>query len=173
MTETTKGSLFSSLHKGFEKVVNFTIGVMLAGMVVAVFGNVIFRYFLDAALAWSEEVSRFMFIWLAFMGSVIAYIRNEHLGLDILLKALPPIGARILVLVADALVLFALIVMTYGGIVMTADSFASGWVAAAVPIPYGYVYMAVPIAAGLMLVESVIKLVTDIRKFAMTLRGGV
>jgi len=172
MTETTKGSLFSRVQKGFEKVVNFTIGVMLAGMVVAVFGNVIFRYFLDAALAWSEEVSRFMFIWLAFMGSVIAYIRNEHLGLDILLKVLPPIGARILVLVADALVLFALIVMTYGGVVMTADSFASGWVAAAVPIPYGYVYMAVPIAAGLMLIESVIKLVSDIRKFAMTVRGG-
>ncbi len=165
-------SLFVAFRKGFEKVINFIIGIMLAGMVVAVFGNVIFRYFLNAALAWSEEVSRFMFIWLAFMGSIIAYIRNEHLGLDIMLKVLPPIGARIMVVVADALVMTALVIMTHGGIVMTADSFASGWVASAVPIPYGYVYMAVPLAAGLMLIESIIKLLSDIRKLAITVRGG-
>lgn len=172
MADRTGGSLFHTLHSGFEKLINFIIGVMLAGMVIAVFGNVIFRYFLDAALAWSEEVSRFMFIWLAFMGSVIAYIRNEHLGLDILLKVLPPIGARIMVLIADTLVLIALVIMTYGGIVMTADSFASGWVAAAVPVPYGYVYMAVPIASGLMLIESIIKLVSDVRTLIVTVRGG-
>lgn len=173
MTGTPKGFAFHKVRKGFEKVVNFSIGVMLAGMVVTVFGNVIFRYFLNAALAWSEEVSRFMFIWLAFLGSVIAYIRNEHLGLDILRKVLPPIGARVLILVADALVLGALVIMSYGGIEMTADSFASGLVASAVPIPYGYVYMVVPLASGLMLIESVIKLVGDIHQFVRTLRGGV
>jgi len=145
---------------------------MLAGMVVVVFGNVIFRYFLSAAIAWSEEVSRFMLIWLAFLGAVIAYLRNEHLGLDIMLRVLPPLGARVLALVADALVVTVLVIMTRGGIVMTVDSFASGWVASAVPIPYGYVYMAAPIAAGLMLIESIIKLLTDIRKLIATVRGG-
>jgi TRAP-type C4-dicarboxylate transport system permease small subunit len=174
MIETKEGrGIFWKIQHGLEFAINLLIGLMLAGMVVAVFGNVVFRYFLNAALAWSEEVSRFMLIWLAFMGAVIAYIRNEHLGLDIMLKVLPPLGARFLAIVADALVITALVVMTRGGIVMTADSFASGWVAAAVPIPYGYVYMAAPIATGLMLMESVIKLISHIRMFVMTARGGV
>lgn len=172
MAETQKGAFVHELRGGFEKVINFVIGSMLAGMVVVVFGNVIFRYFLNAAIAWSEEVSRFMLIWLAFMGAVIAYLRNEHLGLDIMLRVLPPLGARIVAITADLLVVTALVIMTKGGIVMTADSFASGWVAAAVPIPYGYVYMAAPIATGLMLIESVIKLISDIRKLIATVRGG-
>jgi TRAP-type C4-dicarboxylate transport system permease small subunit len=173
MIETKQGrGVFWKLQHGLEFAINILIGFMLAGMVVVVFGNVIFRYFLNASLAWSEEVSRFMLIWLVFMGAVIAYIRNEHLGLDIMLKVLPPLGSRILAITADALVVTALIVMTRGGIVMTADSFASGWVAASLPIPYGYVYMATPIATGLMLIESVIKLVSDIRKLITTARGG-
>lgn len=165
--------VFGTLQYGLETTINVLIGVMLAGMVVVVFSNVVFRYFLNASLAWSEEVSRFMFIWLAFMGAVIAYIRNEHLGLDIMLRILPPLGARVLAIVADVLVVAALVVMTRGGIAMTIDSFASGWVASSVPIPYGYVYMATPIATGLMLIESLIKLLSDIRKLIATARGGV
>ncbi|MFQ3621229.1 MAG: TRAP transporter small permease [Spirochaetales bacterium] len=164
---------FAKIQHLLELAINIMIGLMLAGMVIVVFGNVIFRYFLNMALAWSEEVSRFMLIWLAFMGAVIAYIRNEHLGLDILLRVLPPLGARIVAIVADSLVVTALVIMTRGGIAMTADSFASGWVASSLPIPYGYVYMAAPIATGLMLLESVIKLLTDIRKLVMVVRGGV
>ena len=49
-------TLIYAIRDRFEKVVNFLIGTMLAGMVVVVFGNVIFRYFLNAALAWSGEV---------------------------------------------------------------------------------------------------------------------
>ncbi len=165
-------TLIYAIRDRFEKVVNFLIGTMLAGMVVVVFGNVIFRYFLNAALAWSEEVSRFMLIWLAFLGAVIAYLRNEHLGIDIMLKVLPPLSARILAIVADVLVFGVLVIMTKGGIDMTVDSFASGWVAAAVPIPYGYVYLVAPIATGLMLIESVIKLFSDIRKLVAAARGG-
>ncbi len=172
MGDARRKSPLDTFRGGFEKAVNFMIGTMLAGMVVVVFGNVIFRYFLNAAIAWSEEVSRFMLIWLAFMGAVIAYLRNEHLGLDILLNVLPPRGARIVAVLADALVVTALVVLTKGGIEMTADSFASGWVASAVPIPYGYVYMAAPIATGLMLLEAVLKLVSDIRGLLAAQKGG-
>lgn len=72
-----------------EKILRYITGVLLAGMVVVVFSNVISRYFLNAAIAWSEEISRFMLIWLVFLGANLAYINDEHLGLDILVKAVP------------------------------------------------------------------------------------
>ncbi len=65
------------------------IGLLPGLMVIIVFSNVVARYFLNSSLAWSEEISRFMLIWLAFLGSYLAFVRNEHLGLD-LLVFLPP-----------------------------------------------------------------------------------
>mgnify|MGYP000981630895 CR=1 FL=1 len=158
------------VRKASERVLNTVIGIMLASMVVIVFGNVIFRYFLNTSIAWSEEVSRFMLIWLSFLGAVIAFMKNEHLGLDILVKFLPPIASKALVVFADVLVIFALAVMTKGGIDMTVDSFASGWVSSAVPIPYGYVYAVAPISSGLMLLESILKTFVDSATLASALK---
>ncbi len=158
--------------RGFaESFLNVVIGVMLASMVVIVFGNVIFRYFLNSAIAWSEEVSRFMLIWLSFLGAVIAFMKNEHLGLDLLVKYLPPIASRALVVLADVLVIIALFFMTKGGIEMTVDSFASGWVSSAVPIPYGYVYAIAPISSGLMLLDSFLKIFSDSAALVSTVKG--
>ena len=170
--EQVNKSLLETVKNGFEKVINFLIGVMLAGMVVLVFGNVIARYFLNASIGWSEEVSRFMLIWLAFLGAVIAYIKNEHLGLDILVKMLPGKTAKMLTIVADFLVLAALAYMTKGGYDMTVDSLASGWVSSAVPIPYGYVYMVAPISSLFMFLEGVIKTAGDLRKLGFKCQGG-
>ncbi len=160
-----------SVRRFSEFILNVVIGVMLAGMVVLVFGNVIFRYFLNSSIAWSEEVSRFMLIWLSFLGAVIAFMKNEHLGLDILVKFLPPTASRALVVLADLLVIFALFVMTKGGLDMTVDSFASGWVSSAVPIPYGYVYAVVPISSALMLLESLLKTFADSAALVSTVKG--
>jgi len=166
-------SVIESLRKSTENVLNVIIGILLASMVVLVFGNVIFRYFFNSSIAWSEEVSRFMLIWLAFLGAVIAFMKNEHLGLDILVKFLPPKASKALVVLADLLVIFALAVMTKGGIDMTVDSFASGWVSSAVPIPYGYVYAVAPVSSGLMLLESLLKTVADSAAFVSTVKGRV
>lgn len=155
------GGFIMNLRSGVEKVLNVIVFVMLAGMVVIVFSNVIARYFLNAALAWSDEVSRFMFIWLVFVGAVVAYMKNDHLGLDILIKYLPRKTSQIIVLIADLLVLFALAVLLKGGIDMTLDSFASGWVSSAVSLPYGYIYMVGPISAFFMILEGILKTLTD------------
>ena len=72
-----------------QKTIRFMLCVLLTCMVVIVFANVICRYYLNAALAWSEEVTRFMLIWMVFLGAVLAYVNDEHLGLDILVKSLP------------------------------------------------------------------------------------
>ncbi len=166
-------STIQTVRRGFEVTLNFLIGILLAGMVIIVFSNVIFRYFLNAALAWSDEVSRFMLIWLVFLGAVIAYMRNDHLGLDILVKYLPPLASRLLVVLADLLVLFILAVMTQGGLSMTTDSFSSGWVSAAVSMPYGFVYMVAPISTILMFLEGLLKLASDISAAVRIKKGGV
>ena len=165
MPDAAKGrSTVDTLKKALEHVLNLMIGCLLACMVILVFMNVITRYFLQIAIGWSEEVSRFMLIWLAFLGAVIAYVKNDHLALDVVHKYLPKIGSAILSIIADLLVLGALAFMTKGGYDMTLDSLQSGWVSSAVPIPYGYVYIVAPISTALMFLEGLLKFAEDLKK---------
>nr|WP_305038021.1 TRAP transporter small permease [Neorhizobium galegae] len=83
------------------------IALLLAGMVVLVFGNVVLRYAFNQGITASEELSRVFFIWLTFLGGVVAMREHGHLGVDSLLKRLPPTSARIAVLMGQGLMLLA------------------------------------------------------------------
>jgi TRAP-type transport system small permease protein len=66
----------------FFKFAEVTLVVMLSMMVVMVFGNVVLRYCFNDGIISSEELSRFLFIWITFLGAVVAMRENAHLGLD-------------------------------------------------------------------------------------------
>jgi len=160
------------IQGAIEKILNLTVSLLLVMMSITVFINVIFRYFLNQAIAWYEEVSRFLLIWIVFLGAVIGYIRKDHLGLDVILYYLKPRGKQVVILIADLFVILALVIMVYGGFAMALDSLASGWVAASVPIPYGWVYMVGPVSALLMLFQACLKTVEDIVALQNLLQGG-
>lgn len=81
-------------------------GIFLAIMVVLVFGNVALRYLLNSGITVSEEVSRWLFIWLTFMGAVVALQEHGHLGTDMLVSKLPPAGKRICLVIAQLAMLY-------------------------------------------------------------------
>jgi TRAP-type C4-dicarboxylate transport system permease small subunit len=154
---------FEAITRVVDGSLSWVVAVLLAAMSFTVFGNVVCRYFLDASLAWYEEVSRFLLIWIVFLGAVIAYIKGDHLGIDVLLVFLPPRPKQAVIVAADLLVIAALAIMLQGGWVMAVDSFESGWVASSVPIPYGFVYLVGPLSAALMLVQALIKTAADVK----------
>lgn len=61
---------------------------LLAVMVMLVFGNVVLRYAFNSGITVSEELSRWLFVWLTFLGSIVALREHRHLGTDVLLKRL-------------------------------------------------------------------------------------
>ena len=65
------------------------LAVLLAVMVLLVFGNVVLRYAFNAGITVSEELSRWLFVWLTFLGAVVAVKERGHLGTDFLLARLP------------------------------------------------------------------------------------
>jgi TRAP-type transport system small permease protein len=68
------------------------IALLLALMVVLVFGNVVLRYAFNTGITVSEEVSRWLFVWLTFLGAVVALHERHHLGSDMLVSRLPRAG---------------------------------------------------------------------------------
>lgn len=70
------------------------MGWALAAMVVMVFGNVVLRYGFNSGVSISEELSRWLFVWITFAGAVVAVRRNAHLGTDVVVKRLPPAARK-------------------------------------------------------------------------------
>ena len=88
------------------RAINLLIALALAVMVVMVFGNVVLRYAFNSGIAISEEVSRWLFVWITFLGAIVAVRERGHLGTDFLLARLPPLGQRICLALSYALMIW-------------------------------------------------------------------
>ncbi|WP_409050214.1 TRAP transporter small permease [Sphaerotilus sp.] len=82
------------------------IALLLAIMVVLVFGNVVLRYAFNSGITISEEMSRWLFVWMTFLGAVVALQENGHLGTDMLVSSLGRTGKRICLVIAQLAMLF-------------------------------------------------------------------
>ena len=95
------------LVEGIFHVLKVAIALCLALMVILVFGNVVLRYGFNLGITISEELSRWLFIWLIFLGAIIAMREHGHLGVDSLVKRLPPLGKKVCLVVSQLLMLYA------------------------------------------------------------------
>ncbi|MBL0149416.1 MAG: TRAP transporter small permease [Ideonella sp.] len=82
------------LIDAYCKLLDALIALLLLGMVVLVFGNVLLRYGFNSGITISEELSRWMFVWLCFLGAVVAVKEHGHLGSDMLVSRLGPMGKK-------------------------------------------------------------------------------
>lgn len=88
------------------KLIAYLLAAIMALMVVLVFGNVFMRYVFNSGFTISEELSRWLFVWLTFLGAVAALRENGHLGTDMLVGRLGPKGKRIFMGISLLLMLF-------------------------------------------------------------------
>jgi TRAP-type transport system small permease protein len=88
--------------------------VCLALMVVMVFGNVVLRYGFNSGISVSEELSRWLFVWMTFLGAVVALRTHAHLGTDALISRLPPGGKKACFVLAHLLMLYLCWLMARG-----------------------------------------------------------
>ena len=94
----------------------FLAALMLALMVVLVFGNVVLRYGFNSGIAVSEEVSRWLFIWITFLGAVVALRERAHLGVDMLVSRLPVAGKKLCLGASYACMLYILWLLYEGSL---------------------------------------------------------
>ena len=92
----------------------FLLVAMLSMMIVLVFGNVVLRYVFNSGLVFSEEVSRFLFMWLTLLGALLVMHDRGHLGMTMLVASLGTPGRRICRFLADAGALACCLMMADG-----------------------------------------------------------
>ena len=90
----------------YTRALDMLSGLCLAIMVVLVFGNVVLRYTANSGITVSEELSRWLFVWLTFMGAVVALREHGHLGTDVLVSRLPAAGKKVCLVLAQVAMLY-------------------------------------------------------------------
>ena len=137
-------------------LVKFLIAVMAAILVIVVFSNVLGRYFFNFALAWAEETARFLFIWLSFLGAVLANAHAEHMHLDLFVHWMPEKIGKLMLIISNVVVLIILGLLVDGGATMVAQNY--NWQTPALEISYGMVYSIAPISCIIMMLQVMARL---------------
>jgi TRAP-type C4-dicarboxylate transport system permease small subunit len=98
--------MLDKLIDGYCRLLTALIVALLAGMVVLVFGNVVLRYVANSGITVSEELSRWFFVWMTFLGAVVGLREHAHLGTDMLIGRLGRNGKRACLAVSQLLMLW-------------------------------------------------------------------
>lgn len=143
----------------FFKVAEFTLVIMLSLMVIMVFGNVVLRYGFNDGLIASEELSRYLFIWITFLGAIITMRDNAHLGLDSFVRHLSLRGKKVAYALSNILMLGCCTLMFYGTYKQHGINASTRSAVTEIPMiwVYGIGYIT-SIAMGLMILGKLIGL---------------
>lgn len=133
-----------------EKITCQAVLILLIGLTISTTLQVLTRYVFKRPLVWTEEASRFFFIWMVFLGASVGVRRKDHFLLDILLVNVPEGLRRVFLILANICVLAVSLILFLVGIVFT--RIGLGQLSPTMRIPMAWIYLAMPIAGMLMFV---------------------
>lgn len=107
-------SLLDNLVSGFYRLIEAVLVLCMAVMLVMVFGNVVLRIFFNTGIDLSEEMPRFAFVWMTFLGGIIGLHRRSHLGVDMVVRALPLLGRKVCWAISQAIMFVCAVYIFYG-----------------------------------------------------------
>jgi TRAP-type transport system small permease protein len=113
-THGARGRLPATWTDRLFRAIEAVLATLLALMLVLVLGNVILRYGFGTGINVSEELSRLMFIWVVFVGAVVAARERTHLSVDLLDKMLPRRGRWVMAMLGEAVVMTCCILVVWG-----------------------------------------------------------
>ena len=143
--------MLQRLSSVLRRCTETAIMVLMAFLVVVVVLSVIFRYILISPLTWSEEVGRYVMIWVGFLAASIAMREGLHVGVDFVVQWVRP-GTAVWLrgLARGAMVVFLLVVMGYGFFLVT--NLWDQW-SPVMGIRMTWPYLAIPVGSLLMLFQ--------------------
>ncbi|WP_319558926.1 TRAP transporter small permease [Marispirochaeta sp.] len=149
------------LFSAIEKIYKTVLILMTIAMFCTVTYNVFMRFVMNRSVGWADELARFIFIWMSFLGAVLAFKNNEHVGLGFIVdKIKSPFLVRIVGIIQESLILVVLLFLTFFGY---KASITVMNVSPALSIPMSVVYLIVPFCGALMCLLGAGKIIALLR----------
>lgn len=159
----------SALKARVDAALGWVLTAIMGFAVLNVLWQVFTRYVLAAPSAYTDELSRYLLIWVGLLGGAYAAGKRMHLAIDLLPTKLRGRPREALGMLIEALIgTFALLVMVVGGLRLVALTLMLEQTSAALRVPLGYVYLALPVSGGLIVLYSALFFLDHLR----AARGG-
>ncbi len=143
--------MLEPISAALRRCTEVVIMLFMAILVVIVLAGVFFRYVLGSSIPWSEEVGRYLMIWLGFLGASLALREGLHVGVELVVQWLPPRVATSLRGLARGAMAGFLLVVTYYGVSLVANLWDQ--VSPVAGIRMTWPYLAIPVGSLLMLIQ--------------------
>ncbi len=144
--------MIQTFFSWMDRLLNWALALLMATMLVVIAAQVFYRFCLNDPLDWSEEMGRYLFVWLSFLGAAAGVRQGVHLGVDILEKLFSKKIHYVFVLLVNLLIQIFLIVITVNGFkILKVVRFQTS---ASMGISMVYPYLAVPVGCIFMFINS-------------------
>ena len=140
-----------ALNRALVAFETYAVGGLVITVAAVVLLQVLMRYLFAYPNPWSEEVSRFCFIWVSLLGASLAVEYRAHFGFDQVTKKLPPRASRVVETFAGMVVLLFSLLLIAAGIALM--DLTMGERSPALNLPVALVYAAVPVSGALMVIH--------------------
>ena len=151
MKQTVKKALYN-----FEIIFSSAFLIVTTVLVMV---NVVFRYFLNLGIYWSEEVATGCFVWSVFLGAAAGYKLKIHVGVDMLVNMCPPTTKKIITIIVDCILLLINGYITYIAVIYLSLSYKKP--TPVLNISTGYISSSILVSFALMTVYSIVFLIRD------------
>ena len=147
--------MLQRFNKALDQVSASLLAGLLVVMVLAVTWQIISRYLLGDPSGWTEELARFLLIWIGLFGGTFAYQRRLHLGLDLLAERLDGNPGRWHARFVDfCILIFALAILVVGGAALVALTHELEQFSPALGLPMAVVYLSLPLSGISMAIAA-------------------
>ena len=152
-----------SLIKKYNKFMSYLGLVCLGGFIISVLIQVISRTFLPKTPSWTEELARYLFIYMVAFGSSVAVHKKEFVAVDLIIDFLPKIIRKLIELVINiVLLLFVTFVLLKS--VLSFAILEYRMVSTAMQVPMQYIYFSMIILFGLLILSFVMEILYQVKE---------
>ncbi|MCZ4289925.1 TRAP transporter small permease [Hoeflea alexandrii] len=155
------GQPLLAIKKTIIKLAEWMLMLMLLAMTGVMFGQIIWRYLLEAPLVWSEELALLLMVWMTFLGSALMLERKEHVAIDVFVDLLPDGLKRLMQILGAIVILIFNCALTYGAFIIADTAWES--LMPGLKISGSWQYIGVLLGGGLLTLVSLEALVHALR----------
>ena len=155
----------NSLKIKIDFVLKWVLVFIMAAMTINVLWQVFTRFIMQSPSSYTEELARYMLIWIGILGAAYVAGQKMHLAIDLLSTKLR--GAKkgyLEIFIQLAVFIFSFSVMVIGGIRLVQITLSLNQISAALQIPLGYVYSVLPLSGLLMMFYSTVFIIDEFKK---------
>jgi TRAP-type C4-dicarboxylate transport system, small permease component len=133
---------------------------LLFTLTIMIFVNVVLRYGFNSGITVTEELGRYLFVWLVFSGAILAAGSDSHVRVDMFVRKLPPVPKKIVATICDVVMIYCCYLITTGGWERTVRNM-NNYLAVS-GLPQGWLYLAGTLAGAIIGIILVVRLISRI-----------